>query len=97
MLAPRAAVNLGAQLRVGLLQLLVLRLQVREVLLEVFDLLVLALPEGPLRLAVLCATPLLSLLGHSISHFAYVDRGGRVCFKGLHTAVCEEFLSTGVV
>ena len=58
----RAGRELRAQLRVVFLQLFVLTLQIREVLLEVFDLLVLALPERSLRLAVLCTAPLFSLL-----------------------------------
>ena len=72
-LASRAAIQPRAQLRVGLLQLLVLRLQIREVLLEIFDLLVLALPERPLRIAVLRATPLFSLLVRCVSLFTYAD------------------------
>jgi hypothetical protein len=69
-----------------------LSLQIREILFEVFDLLVLALPERTLGLAVLRAAPLFSLL---VVQLAFCLRGDGL--HGLHTAVCEEFLSTGVV
>lgn len=70
-----------------------LRLQIREILLQIFDLLVLPLSKRPLRLAILCAAPLFPLL---VVELAFCLRGWGG-FKGLHTAVCEEFLSTGVV
>jgi hypothetical protein len=47
-LASRTTTQLRTQLRVGLLQLFVFRLQIREVLLEIFDLLVLAFSERSL-------------------------------------------------
>jgi hypothetical protein len=68
----RVGIELRAQLCVGLLQLLVLSLQVCEILFEVFDLLVFAFPERSLRLSILRAAPLFSLL---VVELAFCLRG----------------------
>lgn len=68
----RVGGQLRTQLRVGLLEYLVLSLQICEVLLEVFDLLVLALPERSLRLPILGSASLLSLL---VAELAFCLRG----------------------